>query len=217
MCGRYVFVSEPQELRTDFPDLEILSNLPPRTNISPGMVVNVIRIKESMQLVPMQWGLIPSWAKDHSSTFKTFNARSETVTEKPTFRIPFKRKRCLIPANGFYEWRTEGKKKFPHLFFPSNGKHLYFAGLYDEWESPNGYLESCTVLTTSANETLSVVHDRMPVFLDKAKFPLWLSKDSSEKDLLPLLKPAPSDLLQTKEVPAVREGIDPFGKSGELF
>jgi putative SOS response-associated peptidase YedK len=213
MCGRYVFVSEPQELKTEFPDLSILSSFSPRTNISPGMVIDVVQFKDNYQVVPMQWGLVPSWAKDHSATFKTFNARSETITEKPSFKTPFKRKRCVIPANGFYEWKTEGKKKTPHFFFPSQEKMFYFAGLFDEWESPNGYLESCTLITTSANEILSEVHDRMPVILDPKDFPVWFSKDSQEKDLLPLLKPAPKEWIQKKIVSAVKEGFHPLEES----
>ena len=111
MCGRYVFVSEPRELKSDFPDLEIISQSQPKTNISPGQDISVVRKKKTHILSSMRWGLIPSWAKDHAGTFKTFNARSETITEKPTFRTPFKKKRCLIPFNGFYEWKERTIRK----------------------------------------------------------------------------------------------------------
>ncbi len=215
MCGRYVFVSEPQELKTEFPDLKILSSFPPRTNISPGMVIDVIQFKETHQIVPMQWGLIPSWAKDHSASFKTFNARSETITEKPTFRTPFKRKRCLIPANGFYEWKTEGKKKTPHYFSPSHAQMFYVAGLYDEWESPNGYLESCTFITTSANQIVSEVHDRMPVILESKDFSLWFSKDAKETELLSLLRPIPETEIRVKKLSTVQEGVNPLEENRE--
>ena len=189
MCGRYAFVSEPQELKTEFPDLRVVEGLPARSNISPGMDVYVIQKKDVPALVPMRWGLVPSWSKDHSSSFKTFNARSETVTEKPTFRTPFKRKRCLIPVNGFYEWKTEGKKKTPHYITLKSKKFIFFAGLYDEWESPNGYLESCSILTTTANKDMSVLHERMPVILKSDDFSEWFDLGSKEKDLLTLLKP----------------------------
>ena len=199
MCGRYAFVSEPQELKTEFPDLTIASGLPPRSNISPGMDVYVIQKKEGHSLVPMRWGLIPSWSKDHSSSFKTFNARSETVTEKPSFRIPFKRKRCLIPVNGFYEWKTEGKKKTPHYIGLKSKKIVYFAGLYDEWEGVNGYLESCSILTTTANTDMSVLHERMPVILKSDVFSEWLDANTKEKDLLLLLKPLEDGELEIRE------------------
>ena len=209
MCGRYVFVSEPRELKSDFPDLEIISQSQPKTNISPGQDISVVRKKKTHILSSMRWGLIPSWAKDHAGTFKTFNARSETITEKPTFRTPFKKKRCLIPFNGFYEWKTEGKKKTPHYFFSPTSDILYFAGLYDEWEGHNGYLESCTVITTSANSLLSELHDRMPVILNPSLWDVWLSEKTNEKELLGLLQPAPPDLLNKIMVSEVREGVLP--------
>lgn len=189
MCGRYVFVSEPQELRSEFPDLEILGEIPAKENIYPGMDVPVLRKKETYVLSPMRWGLIPSWAKDHASTFKTFNARSESVTEKPTFRTPFRKKRCLIPLNGYFEWKAEGKKKIPH-YFHGKQKILYAAGLFDEWESVTGYLESVTMMTVSASEFVSPIHDRMPVFLDREGWEIWLNPSAKEKDLLGLLKPS---------------------------
>ena len=189
MCGRYVFVSEPQELRTEFPDLEILGGIPNRESTYPGMDVAVLRKKESFVLSPMRWGLIPSWAKDHATGFKTFNARSETVTEKPTFRTPFKRKRCLLPLNGYFEWKAEGKKKIPHYFSSPEKKILYAAALFDEWEGPAGYIESCTMLTTAASEIVIPIHDRMPVFLGKMEWEIWLEPSSKEKDLLGLLRP----------------------------
>ena len=123
----------------------------------------------------MRWGLVPSWAKDMSIGYKTINARAETVATTPSFREPFRSQRCLIPADGFYEWQRNGKAKQPYCFEVNDGKVFAFAGLWDKWRNPEGVMiESCTILTTTPNALLSDIHDRMPVILSPDAYDLWL-------------------------------------------
>ena len=139
----------------------------------------------------LRWGLIPSWANDTKIGYKLINARSETIAEKPSFRSAFKHKRrCLIVADGFFEWRAIGKKKQPYLFRQPSGKPFAFAGLWEHWKDDGDAIESCTVLTTGANPRIAEMHDRMPViFTQAAEFEQWLSAD----DVSPMLRPLPED------------------------
>ena len=127
------------------------------------------------KLSTMRWGLVPSWAKDPSIGYKTINARSETVATTASFREPFRSQRCLIPADGFYEWKREGKTKQPYCFEVNGGELFAFAGLWDRWRNPQGEtIESCTILTTTPNSLLADIHDRMPVILSPDNYDLWL-------------------------------------------
>jgi putative SOS response-associated peptidase YedK len=150
----------------------------PRYNISPSQPVVTIRqdAREPIRkLSTMRWGLVPSWAKDPSIGYKTINARSETVATTASFREPFKSHRCLIPADGFYEWKREGKTKQPYCFEVNDGELFAFAGLWDRWKSPQGeVVESCTIITTTPNPLLADIHDRMPVILSPDDYDLWL-------------------------------------------
>jgi putative SOS response-associated peptidase YedK len=142
----------------------------------------------------LKWGLVPSWAKDISIGAKLINARSETVTEKPSFREAFKQRRCIIPADGFYEWqRTEGRKQ-PFFFQMRDERPFGFAGLWERWQGATGQvIESCTILTTEANEVLRPVHDRMPVILHSDDYELWLDEDVRKREFLnDLLRPYPA-------------------------
>ena len=146
----------------------------------------------------MRWGLVPSWAKDPSIGYKTINARAETVSTTPCFREPFKSQRCLIPADGFYEWQRTGKTKQPYCFEVNDGELFAFAGLWDRWVNPQGEaIESCTILTTTPNSLLSDIHDRMPVILSPDDHDLWL--DPSFRDtnsVSEMLKPFDSGLMR---------------------
>jgi putative SOS response-associated peptidase YedK len=197
MCGRYLLTA-PVAALTDQFGLAASARLIPRYNIAPGTPVALIKATPEGRILTLaQWGLVPSWAKDPAMGGKLANARSETVAEKPSFRAPFRRHRCLIPADGFYEWQARsGAPKQPFLFRAAAGGTLAFAGLYEQWESPDGCLDSCTILTTAANAFMAPVHDRMPVILAAADFDLWLDPEPQvAARLQALLRPAPEDLL----------------------
>jgi putative SOS response-associated peptidase YedK len=166
-----------------------------RYNIAPTQdILSIRRAEDAREAVFLTWGLVPSWAKDVSIGAKLINARSETVTEKPSFREAFKKRRCIIPADGFYEWqRTEGRKQ-PFFFQMKDESPFGFAGLWERWQGVGGEaIESCTILTTEANEVLIPVHGRMPVILHSDDYELWLNEDMLKRELLKdLLRPYPS-------------------------
>ena len=158
-------------------------------NISPGQFVPVVTDPVSREVALFRWGLIPSWAKDPKIGYRMFNARAETLAEKPSFRVPFMRRRCLIPADGFYEWKMVGSKKYPFLFTLKDQKAFTFAGLWESWRDKEGNeLRSCTIITTEPNELLGQYHDRMPVILDESTRWKWLEETQSAA-LQSLLKP----------------------------
>jgi putative SOS response-associated peptidase YedK len=173
MCGRFTLAQSPEAVAKAF-GLDAVPNFPPRYNIAPSQPVGVIvrgqnAPKPEFRL--MGWGLIPSWAKDPSIGAKLINARSETLTEKPSFRAAFKYRRCLIPADGFYEWqKTQGGAKQPFYFSMAGNAVFAFAGLWESWND----IESCTILTTAANGLLQPIHDRMPVILSPKDYGRWL-------------------------------------------
>jgi putative SOS response-associated peptidase YedK len=166
----------------------------PRYNVAPGQQIAVVRQEASQParlLSLMRWGLIPSWSKDAAIGYKMINARSETVATRPSYRGPLRSQRCLIPADGFYEWKREGKEKFPFCFTLTDDSIFAFAGLWDRWRNPQGQvIESCTILTTAPNELMQDIHDRMPVILARDEYDLWLDPGFTRVDeLQPLLKP----------------------------
>ena len=150
----------------------------------------------------MRWGLVPSWAKDIKIGSRMINAVSETAASKPAFRSAFRRRRCLVLADGFYEWRREGRQRFPMYFTQKSGEPMAFAGLWENWKSPEGeWVRSCTILTTEANFFIEPIHNRMPVILSAETEPLWLDPLTEEPGTLePLLLPAPVGLLEAREV-----------------
>ena len=178
MCGRYRLSRRKQLVDEYFGTDSGESDWNPRYNIAPTQPVVTIRqnVREPVRRPSiMRWGLVPSWAKDPSIGYKTINARAETVATTPSFREPFKSQRCLIPADGFYEWVRNGKAKQPYCFEVNDGQIFAFAGLWDRWTNPQGEsIESCTILTTTPNSLLSDIHDRMPVILTPADYELWL-------------------------------------------
>lgn len=178
MCGRYRLSRRKQIIEEHFDCVPFEEDWEPRYNIAPTQRVPVLRQhpKEPMrQLSLMRWGLIPSWAKDPSISTNTINAKSETAAIKPAFRDPLKFRRCLIPADGFYEWQRRGKTKQPFCFELNDGSLFAFAGLWDGWKDSTGnWMKTCSILTTTANIVTSAVHDRMPVILDPDSHDLWL-------------------------------------------
>lgn len=197
MCGRYSQSQSAEAIAEAF-QVTDLPPIAPRYNIAPTQpVATVLQTAEQpvRQLKFLQWGLIPSWAKDPAIGSRLINARSETVTEKPAFRAAFKRRRCLILADGFYEWQRveHQKQKQPFYFHLQDHQPFAFAGLWEHWQGPDGEtVESCTILTTQANDLLLPIHDRMPVILPSETYDLWLDPSVPQPERLqPLLAPYP--------------------------
>ncbi len=198
MCGRYTITSAPEAIRDLFDYLE-QPNFPPRYNIAPTQPVPVVRMENGARhFVLVRWGLVPSWAREVASSKPLINARSETVFEKPSFRTAVRRRRCLFPADGFYEWRRTEERKQPFLIRRADGRPFAMAGIWEHWIGKDGSeIESAAVITTGANSTLQRIHHRMPVILDEADFAWWLTTTESDaRELEPLLAPAPDDLLE---------------------
>ena len=202
MCGR-VTQDGSRGIKSFPVKLEVPDGFEPRYNLAP--TDPLLTITPEWTYAVRRWGLVPSWAKGLSIGSKTFNARAETVAEKPSFRTPFKRKRCLIPVSGFYEWHTQGKTKTPFYISHVDPKQaLVFAGLWDSWESEDGELQSCTVITTAANAFMEELHDRMPVILGPGQWEGWLAADAKPADLQAMLKPCPTEWLQAWQVRPLR-------------
>jgi putative SOS response-associated peptidase YedK len=186
MCGRYRLSRRKQLVENYIDGVSEDYEWSPRYNIAPSQPVVVIRQdarKGVRTLSTMRWGLIPSWATDPGIGYKTINARSETVATTFSFREPFKSQRCLVPADGFYEWKREGKTKQPYCFEVNDGELFAFAGLWDRWIDPQGEpIETCTILTTTPNSLMAGIHDRMPVILRPDNYTLWL--DPAFRDLV---------------------------------
>ncbi len=195
MCGRFA-LKNPQALKAAF-DLKEMPELPPRYNIAPAQDIAIIRADPGGRYLSLaHWGLIPAWAKAADSSYSTINARAETVDTKPSFRAPFKRHRCIIPADGFYEWHEEGGIKIPHHIGRQDGAPLALAGLWDVWKGPQGEVTSCTIIVTEANAFMKPLHDRMPVILAPQDYARWLDPDNHDTaSLKQLLAPAPEDWL----------------------
>jgi len=194
MSGRYRLSRRKQIIEEDFETADWQGDWSPRYNIAPTQSVPVIRQhpKEPIrQLSLMKWGLIPNWAKDPSIATGTINAKSETAATKPAFRDPFKYRRCLIPADGFYEWKRHGTSRQPYCFEVNEGELFAFAGLWDGWKNANGgWIRSCTILTTTPNAVTATVHDRMPVILNQDSYDLWLDPGMNDAQVVSeLLKP----------------------------
>jgi putative SOS response-associated peptidase YedK len=198
MCGRYRQSRRKQILEehflADWDELE----WHPRYNIAPTQPIPIIRQnpKESVRKISLaRWGLIPSWSKDSSSAAKMINARSETAATMPAFRDAMKSRRCVIPADGFYEWKRDGKTKEPYCFEVNNGELFAFAGIWDRWKDPSGnWIKTCSILTTTAN---APVHDRMPVILDPDAYDLWLDPGMNDVNVVSeFLKPYDARLMR---------------------
>jgi putative SOS response-associated peptidase YedK len=198
MCGRFTLRTPMTKLAEQFmlPGLSEgnLPELTPRYNIAPTQNVAVVRMGDAgRELAMLRWGLIPSWADDLSIGNRLLNARSETAATKPAFRQAMKKRRCLVPADGFFEWRKVGRAKQPHLIGLADGGLFAIAGLWEYWRRDDQVVESCTLLTTSANELLQPLHDRMPVIVAPQDYSLWLDPELQEAEpLTPLLRPFPA-------------------------
>ncbi len=205
MCGRFALKAPPADIARQF-SVDAVPELAPRYNIAPTQDIIVIRHpwrepEARLEAAQVKWGLLPSWAKDISMAAKLANARGETVAEKPAFRSAFRRMRCLIPADGFYEWEATPAGKQPWFLRLKSQAPLAFAGLWEHWQGPDGApLETATIITTDANELVRPVHDRMPVILQPGEWAVWLGAQTKADDLKALLKPLPSDLMERYRV-----------------
>lgn len=196
MCGRFALKSPPAKLVERF-GLDECADFTPRYNIPPGTDIPVIRQSPEGKRVLhlLRWGLVPHWAKDPSIGNKLSNARGESVAEKPSFRDAFRRRRCLIPADGFYEWKTEGKVKQPYFISLKSGEPLAMGGLWESWRRPDGeILRTACIITTGPNDVMEPIHDRMPVILRTEDWQAWL--EAPAEAIQPLVCPYDADAMQ---------------------
>jgi putative SOS response-associated peptidase YedK len=200
MCGRFVIKTSPDLVRRTFGYAE-QPNFPPRYNIAPTQPIPVVRICEGRRSFALvRWGLIPAWVKDPRGFSLLINARAESVLDKPAFRNAMRRRRCLIPADGFYEWKQDGERKRP--YYAAARELVAFAGLWEPWIGPNGEeMETACIITTAANRMLRPLHDRMPVVIAPEGFDLWLDCANVDAETAAaLLRPAPEDLFAAHEI-----------------
>ena len=201
MCGRFTLVSPFAVVAERF-GAAAPAGLRPRYNIAPGQDILCVVADGARRIEPMRWGLIPFWAKDPSIGNRLINARAETLAVKPSFRGAFAKRRCLIAADGFYEWRRAGRRKVPVYLFLRSGKPFGFAGLYEVWKAPDGReIRTCTIVTTGANDLVRPIHDRMPVIVPAALEDRWLDCAERDRGLLEsVLTPYPAGEMDAYEV-----------------
>ncbi len=202
MCGRFILVTDLAAIVREFAVSGGAVSFSPSRNVSPGQHIPAIFQLDGQNIfASFLWGLIPFWAKDPSIGARLINARAETIAQKPSFKNAFAHRRCLIPADGFYEWKPEGKKKIPYEFFLKSQKPFALAGLYERWIGPDSKpVDTCTILTTEANDLVKPVHDRMPVIVPQEAHGVWL--DAGRRDaaaLKPLLGPYPADAMDCRK------------------
>ena len=233
MCGRYSITHSHKEIIERFRIAHALMEAEKRFNIAPSQMVPIIVAETDDQgetrfsLQPAKWGFVPSWCKDLKKMRPMINARSETAAEKPTFRAAFKRRRCLLPADGFYEWKQLDSGKVPVRIRLKDEPLFAFAGLYEDWKGPDGETtRTCTILTTGANEIISGVHDRMPVILHPELEPEWLDSSIDDKDrLVSMMAPYDDSKIEIYQVSKLvnspknekPECIEPVDDSGLVF
>jgi putative SOS response-associated peptidase YedK len=205
MCGRFTLRAPAKAVAKQFRVAEA-PLFEARYNIAPTQQVTAVRAADgARQLVTLRWGLIPPWAKERSIGNRLINARADTVATKPAFRSAFRKRRCLIPADGFYEWQKIKGGKQPYHIHMKDGSLFAFAGLWERWHNPEDgeEIESCTILTTDANDLMRPLHDRMPVILPEEVHDAWLDPAQQQpEDVMPLVRPFPSEALETTPVSA---------------
>lgn len=202
MCGRFTNAACGDVLAEEFGLVEIPSDFRPSYNIAPSHNVSVVTNKAPNKMFLYRWGLIPSWAKDESIGNRLINARAESIAQKPAFKMAFKKQRCLVLADGFYEWEKGASNKTPFYVRLKTQAPFSFAGLWETWSSKEGNtIFSCTIITTEPNELLAAIHNRMPVILSKEDCRRWLDPTASEQEILQrLLRPYPAELMEAYPV-----------------
>jgi putative SOS response-associated peptidase YedK len=197
MCGRFT-LRDPRRAKFDRRPVGHLLSLAPRYNIAPSQTVLAITSRGGEREASFyQWGLVPSWSNDAKGVI---NARAETLLRKPSFSESFERRRCLIPADGFYEWKRSGKSKQPYYFQRRDEEVFAFAGIWDHWQGDGRSIISCAIITTTPNELLASVHDRMPVMLDTSSHRTWLNSEATPEQLMALLSPFPAEEMKSHAV-----------------
>src|SRR5262245_19033768 len=202
MCGRYAVTSAPEAIRALFGYVE-QPDFPARYNVAPTQPIAIVRlVNGKRQFALVRWGLLPSWVKDPRNFTLLINARGESVMDKPAFKAAMKYRRCLVPADGFYDWKTLGPRRQPYFVRAKFGGPLAFAGLWETWTGSNGEeLETATIVTTRANRMLAGIHERMPVIVPPDAFDLWLNSAAVDVETAAaLIAPAPETLLEAYEV-----------------
>jgi len=203
MCGRFTLHTPEARIRETF-NLEQTQpiGLTPRFNIAPSQQIPIIRNSESgPEMMLARWGLVPAWSKEPKTKYSTINARIESVAVKPTYRASFRHKRCLIPADGFYEWQVVNGHKVPHYIRMRDGDVFAFAGLWEHWEHEGETLDSCSIIVMPANEVMKPLHDRMPAIISPTHYDLWLDSRITEKqEVMQLLNSATSARLKAYPV-----------------
>ncbi|MGH8002172.1 MAG: SOS response-associated peptidase [Brasilonema sp.] len=207
MCGRFTLIQTAEALYQTF-HVEKIPDLEPQYNIAPTQMIGTVlynQASEQREFQKLRWGLIPSWSKEPPDGVKLINARAETVAEKPAFRSAFKYRRCLVLADGFYEWQLHEGQRQPYYFRIHEGKPFAFAGLWEQWKSSKEEeITSCTILTTQANELVQPVHERMPVILQQQDYDVWLNPEIQTPEVLQqLLHPYPSEAMTAYPVSKV--------------
>jgi putative SOS response-associated peptidase YedK len=217
MCGRFVQHSHPEVYASAF-ELDSLSAAAPRYNLAPTQQVLVVRkADERRELVPLRWGLIPSWSKGPESGYSMINARAETVDTKPAYRTAFKHRRCLIPTEGFYEWKKKGRTKTPFLIRRKDGEPFGMAGLWEQWHGKDDEtIESCTIIVTEANALVRDLHDRMPVIVAPEDYAAWLDPQNTDAEGLRKMLP-PADSAPWTLVEVSRKVNSPKNDSPDLI
>ena len=204
MCGRFTLTANPADLQDAFSNYSFPERFAPRFNIAPSQPVLAIPNDNKLRADFFVWGLIPMWAKDPSIGNRLINARGETLAEKPSFRGSYRHKRCLILADGFYEWKAFGEKKnkTPYFIHMKDRQPFAMAGLWDSWESPDGSsIKTCTIITTQPNELMEMIHDRMPAILHPRDYAKWLdAAPQTPESLQPLIKPFSADAMSAYPV-----------------
>ncbi len=196
MCGRFALSAKTGEIENLLPEKKISGIIVPRYNIAPTQQIAAVLNSMPTEISHIRWGLIPFWAKDESIGNSLINARAETLQEKSSFKMPLRKKRCLIPASGFYEWKALAgeKRKIPHFIRMKNSECFTFAGLWDSWkDSGNNTIITATIITTVPNELMAAIHNRMPVIIPREKRNLWLSNLEDISEIGKLLLPYPSE------------------------
>jgi putative SOS response-associated peptidase YedK len=205
MCGRYTLKTPPGELQQEF-ELSAPAAITARYNIAPSQSVPIVVEDRGRKLELARWGLIPHWAKDEKIGYKMINARGETLAEKPSYREALKERRCLVPADGFYEWKKDSQGKTPMHLRLAGGRLLAFAGLWESWQpkSSGPPVRSCTIITTAANARVAPIHDRMPLILTREQYARWLAPGPlSPAELADLVRPYAKDDLEAYAVSAL--------------
>jgi len=200
MCGRFALVSDKAVIAEKFDVRDGAYEFGPSWDVAPGQYIPAVIRKNGRNIIaPFLWGLIPSWAKDPAIGRGLINARAETVNDKPSFKKAFAKRRCLVIADGFYEWKKEGKKKTPLYFYLKTKEPFGFAGIYETWKAPDKTrIDSCTIITTEANGLVAPAHDRMPVIVPAKEEGAWLGERTEERTLLSILRPYAAEEMDYK-------------------